>query len=253
MQGHKVAKQVEGAALAITPPPIVWSNGEARIAIVGSAPSSRHFAPWGDSKWTIWACALSNIQAPRVDAHFELHSIDLLLQEPDRFLQYLEMLATKPVVYLAELERRIPGGRVFPRERMVQEFGPFFFSSTIAWMMALAILMEPKEIAIFGIDMTAEDEYRLQRPGCQYFIQKAHDRGIVVSAPVESDLLVPGPQYGYCEFSPFYRKMLARKKELEAKLNEVLVAKNEAMKQEALLRGGLAVDEYYRDTWGGLG
>src|SRR5262245_29911805 len=46
-----------------------------KIAIVGTAPSSRGLAPFNDPSWQIWVCSPGNMNAvPRVDAWFEIHS-----------------------------------------------------------------------------------------------------------------------------------------------------------------------------------
>ncbi len=47
-----------------------------KIAILGSHPASNNLAPFGDVTWEIWACSPQNYTLPRIDAWFELHSLD---------------------------------------------------------------------------------------------------------------------------------------------------------------------------------
>ena len=49
-----------------------------KIALVGSAPSSVHLAPYHDKSWEIWSCspgAFGFIEGNKLrsDAHFEIH------------------------------------------------------------------------------------------------------------------------------------------------------------------------------------
>src|SRR5580698_10373126 len=46
-----------------------------KVAMIGTAPSSRMLAPFNDPSWKIWACSPGNMNTlPRVDVWFELHS-----------------------------------------------------------------------------------------------------------------------------------------------------------------------------------
>lgn len=83
---------------------------------------------------------------------------------------------------------------LFPWQRLVAEFGHYFFSGGQApWIMAYAITFKPDEIGLWGIDPMRE--YAPQRAEVQHFAQVARDRGIKVEAP-EDDVLKPKPLYG---------------------------------------------------------
>ena len=83
----------------------------------------------------------------------------------------------------------IPNALAYPVNDMVEKYGPFFFTSSLSWMFAQALEREGvEEIGLWGVDMSAHEEYGLQRPGCQYFITLAMQRGIKVTIPPESDL-----------------------------------------------------------------
>jgi len=150
-----------------------------RIALIGAHPATRAGAPYRDDAWEIWACSFRNVGLiPRCDLWFELH-------EPFGSDKYVAWLARQPnvMVRTAAGKEKLPQAAVYPEEEMRRRFGPFFFTSSIAYMMALAVSHEPHEIGLWGVQMAQRHEYEYQRPGCQYFIQRAWDAGIRVTAP----------------------------------------------------------------------
>lgn len=72
-------------------------------------------------------------------------------------------------------------------------------------------------IGLWGVDMSATEEYSRQRPGCWYFGLQTLERGIGLFYPPESDLFIPEPIYGLCEWEHEYIKAAARMKELTAR------------------------------------
>lgn len=169
-----------------------------KVAIVGTAPSSRMLAPFNDPTWKIWVCSPGNMNVvPRVDAWFEIHN-NLLWPEHRHYGEpYLKWLNEQSFPVYMQDTVLVPRALVYPMGEMVAEFGRYFFTSSFAWMMALAIKQGAKEIALYGVDMASKDEYILQRPGGHYFMQIAASRGIKVSVPFESDLAQPPPLYGF--------------------------------------------------------
>jgi hypothetical protein len=58
-----------------------------------------------------------------------------------------------------------------------------YFNSSVGFMLALAIHEGAEEIAIYGVDMRADEEYGYQRPNCEYLIGLARGKGIKVHIP----------------------------------------------------------------------
>ncbi len=148
------------------------------IAILGAHPSSRLDAPFGDTDWEIWACSSRNMgQLPRHDLWFELH-------EPLGHEKYVAWLGRQPHVMVRTARGRewLPHAAVYPEAAMRKRFGPFFFTSSVAYMLALALSREPARIGMWGVEMVQGHEYQYQRPGCHYFIQRARDMGVEVTA-----------------------------------------------------------------------
>lgn len=93
----------------------------------------------------------------------------------------------------------------------------------------------------------------MQRAGIHYMAYLARARGIEVGAPHESDLFTPRFRYGIDEWTHAYRKLRARRQELEHR--RVMVANESHSKQleEAFLRGALDDLKYVNDTWADKG
>lgn len=193
-----------------------------KVAIIGTAPSSRMLAPFADTSWDIWVCSPGNQNvAPRVDAWFEIHK-NLHWPEYESYGKpYLEWLSKQPFPVYMQDQGYFPHALTFPKEELVKEFGGDFFSSSFAWMMAFAISLGYKEIGLFGVDMASKEEYILQRPGFYYFKHEANRRGIKVSAPNESDIMQSPGLYGYSENTPFGRKIHAREYELKQRVAQL--------------------------------
>lgn len=225
-----------------------------KVALIGTAPSSRLLAPFGDSSWQIWACSPGNQNIlPRVDAWFELHG-NLLWPECKTYgAPYIEWLKQQKFPVYMQDQSFIPHAEVFPKEDMIKEFGKDFFTSSFAWMMAYAIHKGAKEISLYGIDMASRDEYILQRPGFFYFRQVALQRGIKVSAPHESDIMQSPGLYGYSEVTPFGRKILAREQEIKERLAGMRQQRDQLIHNITYLEGAVEDLDYIKSIWLGQG
>lgn len=240
---------------AAEPAPVVKPE-PLKIALIGTAPSSRMLAPFHDTSWKIWGCSPGNMNVlPRVDVWFELHGN---LHWPENrsygepYVKYLNELVEKIPVYMQD-QVYVPKATTFPKDEMVRLFGRDFFTSSFAWMMALAISQGASEIALFGIDMASKDEYILQRPGFYFFKHLAERSGIKVWAPNESDIMQPPGLYGYSEVTPFGRKILAREKELKSRIDGMRAELNKLQNNITYLEGAVEDIDYIKSIWIGQG
>lgn len=243
-----------------------------KIAIVGSAPSSAPLAPYDDPEWTIWGCSPAATRyTRRVDEWFEIHrwGQDWLDQG------YRDCLANlgKPV-HMIEPVPEIPTSVAYPKDEIVAEFGRDFFTSTPAWMLALAIvritrrgpvhedtqglqryddgsLASAPTIGLWGIDMASDDEYALQKPGCLFFRYIARQRGIKVTIPPESDLHTSPPLYGFDETNPMLVKLLSRQAELRERIAKADATIEQATREKLYLGGAEENVRYVINTWVG--
>lgn len=224
-----------------------------KIALIGTAPSSRNLAPFNDPSWKIWACSAGNMnQLPRVDAWFEIHS-NLLWPEHEHFGRpYVEWLKQQTFPIYMQDKSLVSRATPLPMQELIDEFGPYFFTSSFAWMLAMAMKVGAKEIALFGIDMASRDEYILQRPGAYYFFTEAKRRGITIIAPNESDILQPPALYGFSDSTPFGRKVAAREKELKDRIAGINQQINQLSQSKTYLEGALEDIDYFKSIWGGV-
>jgi len=166
-----------------------------KVAIVGTAPSAVA-APYDDPSFEIWTLNGAWGEA-RTDRHFQMHAPD---REHIRGIcgdHYINWLATFPgPVYMQSTVDWVPSSVVFPIEKLAREF-PEQWGCTPCYMLALAIHEGFHEIAICGIEMIADSEYRSQREPVQFFVGFALGRGIKVTFPGGSALEKRSIRYGY--------------------------------------------------------
>jgi len=236
---------------------------EKKIAIIGTAPSSRNLAPFKDLSWIIWGCSPGNAMTaalPRCDAWFEVHGKALLWPQDAHYgPQYIEWMKTLTCpVYLLPNHHTdpdqtpiVPNARIIPMWELVAEFGPYDFTSSFTWMMAMAIHEGATQVKLYGIDMASRDEYIQQRAGAYGFFKEAWRRGIDVDAPNESDIMQPPPLYGYSAVGPMGRKALARTDELKGRLGPMEQQFNAARDNINYLKGALEDNDYFNAIHGG--
>jgi hypothetical protein len=257
MPAHEPTREGERPAVAAaeavhTPTPAAVA-GPLKVALIGTAPSSRMLAPYNDPSWQIWGCSPGNMNAlPRVDLWFELHS-NLLWPEHESYGKpYIEWLKGQKFPIYMQDQSQVPQAMAFPKDELVAEFGDDFFTSSFAWMMALAMKMGAAEIALYGIDMASRDEYIRQRPGFYYFRHMAQRRGIKVSAPHESDIMQSPPLYAYVDSTPFGRKILARRQEVAGRIGGMAQQRDQLNNSITYLQGAQEDLDYFESIWSGV-
>lgn len=98
---------------------------------------------------------------------------------------------------------RFPNARPAPIEQLCDTFGRYF-TSTIAYMLAKAIMDNNTWIGLYGIDLVSEghgnipgsNEYRDQRPNTEYLCGVARGQNRTLEIPESSALLKAGYLYG---------------------------------------------------------
>jgi hypothetical protein len=155
-----------------------------------------------------------------------------------------------------DLPADMPGAQKIPHEALRAKYGDFFFTSTIAWMMAMAIecmIASDEEdqhyIGLWGVDMAATEEYGYQRAGCQFFAQVAQGLGIQVYVPPESDLLTPPPLYGLFESTHRGIKLTARQGELTSRMAVAQANKQKADQEVMFIQGAIDDMQYHMNNW----
>ena len=119
---------------------------------------------------------------------------------------------SKPL-YMQKFWPDIPGCIEFPRTHIQDYFatdkGPNrFFTCSIAWLLAFAILCNPPKIELWGFALRDKEDrhtecYKFERPCFAYWVKQAQDLGVEVTYQreiaelYESGLLVPGDPDDY--------------------------------------------------------
>lgn len=187
-------------------------------------------APFHDKSAFIYACSPDNTPfgdpkncrtLPRVDCWAELHAP---VEDPTRPFGYLHYVSQLPCVLMRDPRALASGifngARPYPEkalfgahvveERTIEvrkgvfqrmrvalpagdgRFCPYMFTSSIAYMLAKAIVdcerEGIREIGLWGILQSSENEYAYQRQGTQYFLWEAMRAGIKVMVAPESRL-----------------------------------------------------------------
>jgi hypothetical protein len=156
----------------------------------------------------------------------------------------------------------VPSSIRLPLEQLVDEFGPYCWTSSLAYMMAFAIMLiqmdraipgrEPDTvdcIGMWGVDMAADEEYAYQRTGCQHFLGLAKSIGIEIVLPPESDLLQPTTMYGISELHPRHIKLMTRFKEMQAQHAQAVAMQRQGELNAQALAGAISNMKYILGHW----
>lgn len=165
-----------------------------KICILGCAPSWKD-APFNDKSIEVWTLNHALIgQVPRFDRHFDVHIPHWFDRPQDNYFKWLQ--ANQDKLYISDKCDLYPDANIIDWKALVRKHDKYFTSS-IAWMMALALEQSNlSDIYLCGVDLLQKEEYQVQRPCVEYFIGKARERGIEVHIQSNSTLLKSDKLYG---------------------------------------------------------
>ena len=254
---------MEEGKLQLGPP------GFKNIAILGTAGSSMGLAPFKDPAWAIWACspgAYSICAQNRSDVWFEVHRWQPT--PPGKFgapgtkpwfsPEFHTFLSQhKGPVFMAAVDQTIPQSTRIPFEMLREKYGPYVWQSTMSYMLALAIeelapraaAGEQVSIGLWGVDMSAAEEWAYQRPACQHFLGLAMSLGINVALPEESDLMRPPTMYGIGELNPRHIRLTAMLAEAKAHKAQCDAQIANGQHVAAVTSGRISMLEYLLASW----
>lgn len=141
-----------------------------KVAILGKL-VSKYNAPFEDMSYDIWTCNY-NEPLPRVDQIFDIHSHGANPKATITRLNYP----------FKEAETLVSGN---------------YYNNTFSYMIAFAVLLQYKEIELYGVRLYDDHEIRkYQRQNVRELIFFARGRGIKVTAPADECLLEEYEYYG---------------------------------------------------------
>ena len=168
------------------------------VAIVGFAASSREQVhnSTADEIWSVnWAWQYN---LPRIDRLFDMHPRWHLEHAGDMMAEHWAWLQREHTfpIYMLEPFTEVPNCVLYPIDEVLHNVGRPYFTSSVSYMLGLALLEGFDKIEVYGIDMGTSTEYAYQKAGTEYLLGMAEGRGIEVFVPKESKLLHAG-LYGY--------------------------------------------------------
>lgn len=200
-----------------------------KVAIVGFADGHREQAPDDTGQFEIWGLnrLFAAMERPWT-AWFDIHDLAFTygdLRPGGRDEEWISFCRSfKGPIYLrpqdVDLAKSwgIATAVPYPINEVLASGLPRYYTNSISYMLALAILMGFEEMALVGVDMAQDSltssEYRHQRPSCELFIGAAMASGMKVFIPDGSDLLCAASLYGFEDDTGMQLKRRSRKLEL---------------------------------------
>jgi hypothetical protein len=208
------------------------------VAIVGKNALNWDLAPFEDKEVDIWGisywAALGKY--PRLDAVFEVHRKKVWKMNINMpAAEYLAWLGQKHdfPIYTQHKFKAVPSSVKFPMKEIQDLYFQRlyrgknligqFFTSSMAYMMALALYQGYSRIEVYGIEMDAE-RYQYQRDSVFWWMGMANGLGVEVVVPENSHLYIVN-HYGDAP-DPYIM-------EIERQLAQVQVQEAEKMKSMA--------------------
>lgn len=172
-----------------------------KIALVGGSQSNKE-APFDDDSWQIWVLGnqIDQYVNKRIDRIFEIHeNIDHFDKRYPKYLVDLNV----PMVVSKSFPISCDHAIEFDYDEASKLIGENF-SSSVAVMMAQAILDGATTIGIWGVNMALDEhEYFYQRPAMEQWIGYAKGLGIKIiiheSSPLGYTTFREGAHWPTCE------------------------------------------------------
>lgn len=184
------------------------------VAIIGFAGTTRHLAPYDDDTVECWGLNEAHRQPwmKRITRWFQLHKRwDFTKANNDAYREHWEWLQQEHPfpIYMQKVHDDIPSSVKYPLEEISEKFlskvirangngvkRNDYFTSSFAYLCALALYMGFKRIEIYGWEMATDTEYRYQKGSTEYFLGIATGMGVEVYIPEVCQLL-SGELYGW--------------------------------------------------------
>lgn len=176
-----------------------------KVAIVGFATNTLHLVPWQDKDFELWGLnqGYTNFHR-RPERWFEMHTPEYTADVRDP--NYLPWLTQCPVpIYMIEHYDEYPNSVRFPIEDAIRFAGDRrlgtgagdYYTSSIAFMLALAGMEGFEEVHVYGVNLAIGDEYFYEKPCAEWWVGYLQGKGVKVVIPTASSLLKQQLRYGY--------------------------------------------------------
>lgn len=181
-------------------------KGKKTVAIVGKAPGTCALAPYKEKNVEIWT--LTNAHKypwmKRWNRLFEMHTLEFIEKYDTEQPKWLMQKHDKPI-YMQFHHNAIPDSIEYPFRDVIDRFfknathgfQPIkYFTSTFAYMIALALMERFERIECYGFEMTYDDIYAYQRKNAEFWMGLAIGKGVDFYLPSNCPIL-QAKLYGY--------------------------------------------------------
>jgi len=138
----------------------------------------------------VWGCN-NTYKAREVDRLFIMR--DVYITQYNRETKIIEDANQKGFpVYTLGKYNDLKNNIQYPMQEAINEFGTGFFLTNISYMLALAIMQKPKNLILYGVDMSfnTETEYMRNEKGCiEFWLGIAIGRDIKIKLTKSSALM----------------------------------------------------------------
>jgi len=181
-------------------------KGKKTVAIVGLAPTSCSLAPFDEEGVEIWG--LNEAHAfpqwfKRADRWFQIHATEswkryIAKRDVRGHFDWLKKNEWDIPIYMQYYHELVPKSIGYPLHEVVDEvFHNFrrgdmkvkYFTSTLAYMMGIAVLEKFERVEIYGFEMAEETEYVQQKACAEFWIGYAMGKGIEIYTPPNCQIL----------------------------------------------------------------
>jgi len=226
-----------------------------KVILLGTA-NTLKITPWDQKDVDYWACApvmtYKESFGHRIDLLFEMHFMEYWVQIIDRLNEYT-VKNPETYIYMQESVPQVKNSLKYPLKKLQNDISnqklKTYFTSTIAFMIALAGWMGYEDIELYGIHMAAdEEEYSMQRSCCESWLNYWHGKtGINYWLPDESSVMSSSYIYGYEQEKGLLLLAMNHKRGLQNGVTE-LTKRFEALKEELYMQKGAVagIEQYIR-------
>lgn len=182
-------------------------RGYKTVALVGLAPTSCSYAPWDDDNVEIWG--LNEAHAfpfmKRWDRWYQIHHKDswmraIAKRDVKGHAHFLHQEHEDKKIYMQHNFSEVPNSVAYPMHDVIHTIFPNlirhnqdkltkYFTSTIGYMMGVAIIEGFTRIEIYGVEMSDPVEYRDQKANLEFFMGYAMASGIKMWLPEDCALM----------------------------------------------------------------
>lgn len=211
-------------------------TGKNTVALVGFAKTSRDATPWDDEDTEIWGLNEAGIQDwfKRWTRWFQIHPEDNFSRKDNHndpnHLQWLENARGFPI-YMQKHFDNIPESVELPLDDIIERYGNYLTSS-LAYMLTLAMLEGFERIELYGFELGTRTEYHYQKANAEYLIGLARGLGFEIYIPPVSSMC-KGKMYGYEDMTVVFRQ------KLENRLNAIIESHKESQDKAMTELGAL--------------